>query len=313
LRKQAEQRVEHLLNWSRRRAADSSTDSQLRSACLKIAARNAPSREVAIELLQTALAPQTSHDVQKIAVQEVAALGTVDAAGMLLDRWRSFGPSVRQEVLSALLARPALSEELLNRLEQGQVGSGEIDTASRQRLLNSRGDALRRRARLVFGDAANDDRRAVVRDFQDIGKLTADAARGRELFMQKCVACHVAEGRGHAVGPDLAALSDRSIPGLLTAILDPSRAVEPKYAVYQVTTADGRSYAGVLVAETAAQIELVEQENRRHAIPRSDIEELTSSGKSLMPDGFEKEVSRQQLADLIAYLQKPHVSAKPAK
>jgi putative heme-binding domain-containing protein len=313
VRKQAEQRLEHLLDWSRRRASDPTTNAQLRSACIKIAARNAPSRDAAIELLQSAITPQTSHDVQQIAVQEVAALGTVDAAGMLLDRWRTFGPSVRQEVLSALLARPALSEELLARIEQGQVSAGEIDTASRQRLLGSRGDSLRRRSRLVFGDSANDDRRAVVREYQDIARLTADAARGRDLFIQKCVACHVAEGRGHAVGPDLAALSDRSIPGLLTAILDPSRAVEPKYAVYQVTTADGRSYAGVLAAETAAQIELVEQENRRHAIPRSDIEELTSTAKSLMPDGFEKEVSRQQLADLIGYLQSPQAAARFAQ
>jgi putative heme-binding domain-containing protein len=260
-----------------------------------------------------ALTPQTPHDVQRIAVQEVAALGTIEAAAVLLNRFKSFGPSVRQEALSALLARPTLSEELLARLEQGQIATGEIDTASRQRLLNVRGDALRRRARLVFGDSTDKDRQAVIREFQDIGRLNPDAARGRELFMQKCVACHVAEGRGHVVGPDLAALTDRSVPGLLTAILDPSRSVEPKYAMYQVITADGRSYAGVLAAETAAQIELVEQESRRHAIPRGEIEEIMSTSKSLMPDGFEKDLSKQQLADLIGYLQKPHVVADSSK
>jgi putative heme-binding domain-containing protein len=275
--------------------------------------RNAPSREAAISLAQRALTPQTPHDVQRIAVQEVAALGTIEAAAVLLDRFKSFGPGVRQEALAALLARPTLSEELLARLEHGQIATGEIDTASRQRLLNVRGDALRRRARLVFGDSTDKDRQAVIREFQDIGRLNADAARGRELFMQKCVACHVAEGRGHVVGPDLAALTDRSVPGLLTAILDPSRSVEPKYAMYQVITADGRSYAGVLAAETAAQIELVEQESRRHAIPRGEIEEIMSTSKSLMPDGFEKDLSKQQLADLIGYLQKPHVVADSSK
>jgi putative membrane-bound dehydrogenase-like protein len=310
LRKQAQRRIDHLLNWSRRSALDPASDAQLRSACIRLAVRHAPSREAALELAKKALTPQTPHDVGRAAVQEVASLNTVEAAGILLDGWRGVGPGVRQEVLSALLARPAMSEELLARLEQGQIGAGEIDTASRQRLLNSRGDSLRRRARLVFGDSGNDNRQAVVREHHDVGKLTADTARGRDLFMQKCAACHVAEGRGHAVGPDLAALSDRSLPGLLTAILDPSRAVEPKYALYQVITADGRSYSGVLAAETVAQIELVEQENRRHAIPRGEIEELTSSAKSLMPDGFEKEVTKQQLADLIGYLQKPPVTSK---
>ena len=103
-------------------------------------------------------------------------------------------------------------------------------------------------------------------------------------------------------------VTDRSTQGLLTAILDPSRAIEPKYAVYQAVTRDGRSYTGVLVSDTGGQIELVEQEGRRHVISRSDLEEITSSEKSLMPEGFEKDLSRQQLADLISYVQKPAVA-----
>ena len=300
-----QERIGGLLKWARQRAADSSTSTDLRVACLKIALRNTTSRDAATELALTALTPQTPHEVQQCAVSELAALDTADTAVVLLDRWRSFGPSVRQEVLSAMLSRSKLSEELVARLEQNEIQPGEIDAATRQRLLNNSSDSLRRRARLVLGESPNADRQAVLREFQDVGKLAGDATRGREVFSQKCSSCHVAEGRGHAVGPDLAALSDRSAPGLLAAILDPSRAIEPRYALYQAITRDGRSYTGILAAETAAQIELVEQEHRRHVIPRDELEELASSAKSLMPDGFEKEISKQQLADLIRYVQNP--------
>jgi putative heme-binding domain-containing protein len=305
----AQDRIEQLLTWARERAADSTTSPNLRVACLKVALRNITPREETIALALTALTPQTPQEVQRTAVRELAAFNTADAASALLDRWRGFGPSVRQELLSAVLSRAKLSEELAARLEQGEIQPGEIDAASRQRLLSGSSDSLRRRARLIFGESPNSDRQAVLSEFKDIDKLPADATRGREVFVQKCSACHVAEGRGYAVGPELAALSDRSTAGLLAAILDPSRAIEPKYALYQAITRDGRTYTGILAAETTGQIELVEQENRRHIIPRSELEELTSSGKSLMPDGFEKELSRQQLANVIRYVQNPFAAA----
>jgi putative heme-binding domain-containing protein len=275
--------------------------------------RNTDSRETAIKLALAALSLQTPHEVQQIAVEELTALNTADTAAVLLNRWRSFGPSVRQEVLAAVIARPKLTEALLERLEQGEIRPGEINTALRQRLLNSGSDRYRRRARLIFGESESGDRQKIVREFATVSVMKTDSARGRDVFMQKCATCHTAEGQGHAVGPDLAALSDRSTSGLLAAILDPSRAIEPRYTLYQAITHDGRSYTGILVAESAAQIELAEQENRRHVIPRGDLEELISSGKSLMPDGFEKDLTRQQLADLIAYLQNPLASNRSPK
>jgi putative heme-binding domain-containing protein len=205
-------------------------------------------------------------------------------------------------VLAEVLSRPALSELLIVQLEQGDIRPGEIDGASRQRLLTSKSDNVRRRAKLLFGDSSSSDRRSIVEEYRQIDKLATDVARGREVFAQKCSSCHVYEQHGHPIGPDLAALSDRSLEGLLTSILDPSRAVEPKYTLYTAITSDGRAYSGILGSETSTQITLVEQENRRHVLLRSELEELTSSEKSLMPDGFEKDLTRQQLADVIAYM-----------
>jgi putative heme-binding domain-containing protein len=297
--------IEPVLSWSLERAADPAIDTGLRAACLRLSLRNLVSRDDATELARTALGLQTPPEVQRVAVQELAALNLSAAGEMLLGGWRSFGPGVRQDVLSAALSRPALSEELLSRIDAREISAAEIDAASRQRLLASKSDSVRRRAKLLFGEQASSDRRSVLSQFKDIDKTPADSMRGREVFAQKCAACHALDGKGYAVGPDLAAISDRSTQGLLAAILDPSRAIEPKYALYQAVTSDGRSYTGILLSETNGQIELVEQENRRRILPRQEIEELSSSEKSLMPDGFEKDLTRQQLADLIAYLQGP--------
>jgi hypothetical protein len=59
---------------------------------------------------------------------------------------------------------------------------------------------------------------------------------------------------------------------------------------------------GMLAGESAASIELVDAQGKRHAILREDIEQLSRSGVSLMPEGFEKQLSRTELRDLLEYL-----------
>ena len=86
------------------------------------------------------------------------------------------------------------------------------------------------------------------------------------------------------------------------AILDPNRAVESKFVNYAAVTSAGLTYTGMLAAETGASITLVGQEGKQTTILRSDLEELAASGRSLMPEGMEKDIPSRDFADLIAYL-----------
>ena len=91
---------------------------------------------------------------------------------------------------------------------------------------------------------------------------------------------------------------------LLTDIIDPSRSVEANYRAYQVTLKNGRVLTGLLASESRTAIELYDAEGKKQSILRQDIDELTASPKSLMPDGFEKQISRQQFTDLLEFLTK---------
>jgi putative heme-binding domain-containing protein len=130
-----------------------------------------------------------------------------------------------------------------------------------------------------------------------------DLARGRAVFDKRCGVCHRWQETGHAVGPDLAALSDRSTEAMLIAVLDPNRAVENRYLSYTATTDAGRTFTGMLADETGGAITLLEQEGKRHVLQRSELDELTCTRVSLMPEGLEKDLSPQDLADVIALLQ----------
>src|SRR5262249_47447770 len=123
-----------------------------------------------------------------------------------------------------------------------------------------------------------------------------------QLFTKHCAACHQLGGVGQAVGPDLASVGDKSPEALLIAILDPNQAVEARYINYRATTKNGLSFIGLLAAETGNSITLVGQDGKKQVVLRTDLEDLTSTGLSAMPEGFEKDLKPQDVADVIAFV-----------
>ena len=133
-------------------------------------------------------------------------------------------------------------------------------------------------------------------------KLTGDASHGKAVFAKSCSVCHRLENVGNEVGPDLAQLQNKSTAYLLQEVLDPNRNVDSRYVEYRATTKAGREFAGLLRAESATSITLRGQEGREQVLLRTEIESLESTGRSLMPEGLERDLSRQDLADLFAYI-----------
>src|SRR5206468_8921834 len=89
---------------------------------------------------------------------------------------------------------------------------------------------------------------------------------------------------------------------MLTAILDPNRAVENRYLEYIALTTDGRQLTGILLEDTGVSLTLAAPEGKRLVVPRSELEQLKSSGKSLMPEGIERDVSPAEMTDILVYL-----------
>jgi putative heme-binding domain-containing protein len=117
-----------------------------------------------------------------------------------------------------------------------------------------------------------------------------DASRGKEVFKKECAKCHTHSGEGGKVGPDLTGMAAHPKSELLVHILDPSRSVEGNFLQYTVATRDGRVLNGLLAGETKTSVDLLDAEGKKQTLLREDIEELASSKKSLMPEGFEKSV-----------------------
>ncbi len=148
------------------------------------------------------------------------------------------------------------------------------------------------------------DYEQIVKPFAGIDNLTTDPERGRLQFLGLCAPCHRFDGEGNQVGPDLETLGDLSTPFLLSAILDPNAAFEDKFAEVVITKRDGRGLAGVLLEETETSVTLRILGGTEVVLLKAEIESMHIKARSLMPDGLAVGISRQNMADLLAYLRK---------
>jgi putative membrane-bound dehydrogenase-like protein len=273
----------------------------LRRAAIQIVGPAVRSQSSDRDLLLGLLKPTEPIALQKAAVASLAVNGSTAAADTLVRGWASYSPSLRSTVLDALLSRPEWTASLVDSLEDRCVRAAEIDPAHRQALLKAKDPAIRERAAVVFEERV-EPRRAVVDSHRDVLALQGEAKTGKAIFEKNCATCHRLGGKGIDVGPDLSALSDKSPETLLVAILDPNRALETRYSSFTVAMTDGRVLSGLIASESGNAISLRRQEGQVDEILRSDIEQIATSGQSLMPEGLEKDLSKQELADLIAFI-----------
>ena len=187
-------------------------------------------------------------------------------------------------------------------MESGAISPRQLDAGHRQALLTSQDAAVRARVEMLMAGLVNSDRVAVIAQFQSAAGLTGDAALGRNIYEERCATCHKVGETGFVVGPDLAAAGSGSFETLLTAILDPNRAVEGRYTAYTVETHDFQSFSGVLTGESANSITLANAGGLEQTVLRSDIASMEAGDQSIMPEGLEEGLVPEDMAHLIAFI-----------
>lgn len=251
-----------------------------------------------VELLD----PRTPSSVQLAALRALATGPYREfTRNAILERWSGLLPDVRQAIAEQFLNPVDAAALFLDRVEQGSIASLDLDAARRDRWVHHPDAAIAERAARLLQDAGRADRQAVVDRYRDAVALEGSVDRGEKLFAKHCATCHQPR-EGSPIGPELRSLTDRSPASLLVAILDPSRAVEPRYLGYHVETKSGEVIYGVVVSESGDTLGLRQVDGQVRKLGRDSLEAITSSQRSFMPDGLEAELSSQDLADVMRYV-----------
>ncbi len=275
----------------------------------KIAARTDAIRTLSLskfadvsELFGALLQVQQPPRVQLAVLQALVQFDQPEVATLIIDAWPNWGPQVRARAAETLSARTVWIGALLDAIADERIRATDLGQARIQLLTSHKDSQLRQRAKSLFAAVTPARRDEVVKAYQPALSLTGDVERGRQFFRKNCTSCHRLEKVGTALGADLKAIKDRGNAAILLNILDPNREVKPQFVGYVLITDRGRTMTGMITDESANSVTLKRADGTSDTVLRVNIDELTSSGRSFMPEGLEKQINHQQMADLLAYL-----------
>ncbi len=259
----------------------------------------------AVEDLLTLVTPQASPDLAVGLIEAVGRSKAEEAGTAVLKSLSGTTPAARQAGLRVLLSRPAWTRALVGGIEAGELPLSDLTLDQRQTLANHPDTMIAEQATMLLsqgGGLTTPNRQKVIDELSPLVLRGGDPIRGRRVYSEQCAKCHRQSGEGTEVGPDLTGMAAHPREELLIHILDPSRSVEGNFRQYTVVTTAGMVLNGMLASESRTSIELIDAEGKRHAVIREDIEELVASDQSVMPEGFEKLVPAESIADLLAFL-----------
>jgi putative membrane-bound dehydrogenase-like protein len=255
----------------------------------------------AADVYRELLDPKSPPELQK-ACMDGLRIAPTQAADLILESWDNLSPSSRIAACDLLLQGESTAMKLLAAVQAGKVPAAMIGLRERRRLLENESVPLKTFAAKVLGSVQLADRQKVVNDYRAALAMKGDAAKGKANFQRTCGKCHRLDGEGFQVGPDISDLRAKSKEMLLYDVLDPNRAVDPRWVSYDIRLEDGRILSGILESDTAAAMVLKRAGGIREVLAHSEIEEMHSTGQSPMPVGFEQELSKEAMADLLEFL-----------
>ena len=245
-------------------------------------------------------------DLRIDAIRAVAAFDREDLGRLLLDRYPSFDAAGKAEAIRALASRGRYGRMLTEAIAAGDVSRRDISPFTARQ--------LRRVVGAGFTDAwgpveANTFEDRVVSRYRSVlseqALANADGAHGKAMFTQVCGSCHQLHGEGGTIGPDLTGSNRTNLDYLLLNVLNPDGDVAEAYRMVVLTTRDGRTIAGNIVAESDRTLTLRTVGDEQVVVNVSDVQSRDVTATSMMPPGLLDNLTDAEVVDLMAYLRTP--------
>lgn len=255
-----------------------------------------------VPVLQEVLSADPPADILRSSLEVISTLPDPAGIGLLLQDFEKRAPASRSTIISALLTSEPRITKLLDLVESNQVSFLEIGQTRLASLQQVKNPEIQARLQKLIAANAPADRSKVLEEYQAALAHEHDPLRGRELFAKNCAQCHKIGDLGVEVAPNISDSRVKTQAQLLTDILDPNRAIDNNYFSYTLVDKAGTVATGIISAETSSSVTLKQPEGKTLTVLRSDIEQLKPNGVSLMPVGFEKQLTVAQMADVISFV-----------
>ena len=247
--------------------------------------------------------------LRRDAMQSLILRNESSTPGVVLGVYADLDPAERQDAISVLATRRAFVLELLTAIGSGVVDRRDVSAFALQQLRAFRDKTIQEQVKVLWADDAErlnkSDEIARYKAQMTPDYLARGNVRtGRRVFERTCSKCHTLFGEGGNIAPDLTGSGRKKLDYVLSNMIDPSAVIDPAYRLTTMITLDGRVLSGFIVHQGDKFVVLRTQEAHVR-LAMDDIDELLTSGKSMMPEGMLRSFSDEQVRDLILYLASP--------
>lgn len=217
---------------------------------------------------------------------------------------RQENPLERRRTVVRAMGKIRNSAETLAGWADAKQYDRQLEAALSSALHQSKWQDIRTRANSLFPIAAAKNNQPLP-TLATLLKLKGNAQTGQALFANEgtCSKCHIVNGAGTEIGPDLSGIGNKlSTEALFESILFPSAGISHNYENWKLQTTDGNLISGLIISDADAEVQIRDAEGVTHRIKRENIEGLKQQQISLMPADLHKNLTTQQLVDLVHYL-----------
>jgi putative membrane-bound dehydrogenase-like protein len=290
----------------RRTALDTGAEDEprLRALSALVATQDASVTDVAAAILGDA----KRNDMQ-LREQTLARLGRLqsdEVAEIVLAAYPRMEPELQPKAVELLTQRAGWAKDLLGAIGDDQLPASVINANQARRLLAIGDEDLTAAVKRHWGDVRetrDPAREKFIAEMRSqLLKSKGDAVAGRAVFNKVCGQCHKIYGEGQEVGPDITRNGRGSFEQILSNVFDPSLVIGADYRAVTVATTDGRVVTGLVVEDSPQRVVLKVQGGKQEIIAREDVAAQRISEVSLMPEGLEKQIKPQEMADLFEFL-----------
>ncbi|MEO2049509.1 MAG: PVC-type heme-binding CxxCH protein [Pirellulales bacterium] len=265
---------------------------------------SADAASIVLELFATVQTDELKH----AALNVLAKWDSSQITLALLSVYSEASQPMRFQIRDVLFARPQGALELLNLVDRGELDPQEIPVDQLRRLVLHEDESINKLVRKHWGNigpGSPEEKLATMRRFNnDLRAAAGDPVSGKALFTKQCGICHQLHGEGNKIGPDLTTANRRDRAAMLGNLVDPSAVIRREYINYVILTDSGRVVTGLLAEQDAASVTVLDAQNNRIKLARDEIEELSESEVSLMPEKILDGLTPQQIQDLFSYIEK---------
>ncbi|MEM6802360.1 MAG: PVC-type heme-binding CxxCH protein [Bacteroidota bacterium] len=238
------------------------------------------------------------------AIRAIAQYDNYEVGLKLLEAYPAFSKEEKSEAVQTLATRKMYANMLTESIKKEYVPRKDIPAYVARQLRRVMGNGFVEIWGPIDAVATNTE--------SEIARYTAyltepvlsaaSASDGKQLFTSNCGACHILEGEGGKIGPDLTGANRGSIDYLLYNILDPNGDIQDDYKMEIITSRDGRTYLGNIASENERQVVMRIVGQEELIINKANIQSRESSDVSMMPQGLLQNLSDEEVADLIKYI-----------